>query len=223
MDSDVVWACEAILFDLDGVLVDSGACVEATWRRWAAANDLDPRAVIAEAHGRRAIDTIRAVAPHLVAENEVAALEASETSSADGIYEVAGAHSLLERLPPHRWAIVTSGTRGVASLRIEHTRLPRPSVVVCADEIRLGKPDPEGYLTAARRLGVAPAECVVVEDAPAGLEAARAAGMRSIGVASTYPVDALHTATIRVADLMRLQVISAPSDDVIALRLRAAG
>jgi mannitol-1-/sugar-/sorbitol-6-phosphatase len=210
--------CNALLFDLDGVLVDSAACVEATWRRWALAHDLDPTAVIAEAHGRRTIDTIRRVAPHLVAEAEVTALAASEATTAEGVYEVPGARALLARLATHHWAIVTSGIRSVASFRIAHTHLPVPTVMVCADEIRRGKPDPEGYLTAADRLGIEPAHCVVVEDAPAGLEAARAAGMRSIGIASTYRSDALHAASFRVATLDRLEVISAAGAVPIELR-----
>src|SRR5690349_13284782 len=170
--------CDALLFDLDGVLVDSTACVEATWRRWAASHNLDPDALLAGAHGRRSVDTIRQIAPHLAAEVEAAALAAHESTTTEGVYEVSGARALLERLPPHRWAVVTSGVRSVASLRISHTRLPAPPVLVCADEISRGKPHPEGYLTAARRLGIEPTGCVVVEDAPAGLEAARTAGMR---------------------------------------------
>lgn len=122
----MILRCEAVLFDLDGVLVDSTACVEETWRRWAADHGLDPAAVIAEAHGRRSIDTIRRVAPQLAAEQEVAALAARESTTTEGVYEVPGAHSLLERLPAERWAIVTSGIRSVASLRIAHTRLPFP-------------------------------------------------------------------------------------------------
>ena len=210
--------CGALLFDLDGVLVDSAACVEGTWRRWAALHGLDPVAVIAAAHGRRTIDTIRHVAPQLAAEDEVAALAASESTTTEGVYEVAGARALLETLPAHHWAIVTSGIRPVASFRIAHTRLPMPQVLVCADEVSRGKPDPEGYLTAARRLGVAPVDCVVVEDAPAGLDAARAAGMRSIGIASTYALDDLQAATFRIPSLDMLEVSATMQEAPIALR-----
>lgn len=117
---------DALLFDLDGVLVDSAACVEATWRRWALAHDLDPAAVIAEAHGRRTIDTVRRVAPHLAAEEELAAVAGSEAEMAEGVSEVPGARALLEKLPTSHWAIVTSGIRSVASFRIAHTHLPMP-------------------------------------------------------------------------------------------------
>jgi mannitol-1-/sugar-/sorbitol-6-phosphatase len=220
MALDLVLRCDAILFDLDGVLVDSAVCVEATWRRWAARHELDPATVLAVAHGRRTLDTIRHVAPRLAAEDEVAALAASESTTTDGVYEVPGARQLVEQLPLRGWAIVTSGIRSVAMLRITHTRLPLPSVIVTADEISRGKPDPEGYLTAARRLGVTPDACIVVEDAPAGLEAARAAGMRSIGISSTYPRDALHAATVCVASLDLLSVRSAPGS--LGIEVRAA-
>jgi mannitol-1-/sugar-/sorbitol-6-phosphatase len=216
----VILRCEALLFDLDGVLVDSAACVEATWRRWAVTHDLDPNAVIAEAHGRRSIETIRRFAPHLAVQDEVAALAASEATTTEGVYEVPGARSLLEHLPLHHWAIVTSGIHAVAALRIGHTHLPTPAVLVCADEISRGKPDPEGYLTAARRLGIEPADCIVVEDAPAGLEAAGAAGMRSIGIAGTYAPAALQAAMVRVAALDALEVVSGPRTLPIELRVR---
>ena len=216
---EMILRCNALLFDLDGVLVDSAACVTATWHRWAESHGLDPIAVMAEAHGRRSVDMIRRLAPHLDAEQEAAALAAHEATTTEGVYEVPGARHLLEQLPPRRWAIVTSGVRAVASNRIAHTRLPHPTVLVCADEIAQGKPDPEGYLTAARRLGVEPANCVVVEDAPAGLEAARAAGMRSIGIAGTYPLDALRGATVCVNTMEALEVISAPDATPIELRL----
>jgi sugar-phosphatase len=198
--------CGALLFDLDGVLVNSAELVERTWRRWAAQHQLDPERVIAMAHGRRTIETVRLVAPHLAATDEVAALEMSEASTTEGVYEVPGARELLEPLPLEVWAIVTSGIRTVATLRIRHTRLPMPRVLVCADEIQHGKPHPEGYLTAAMRLGRAATDCVVIEDTPAGLEAARAAGMRAIGVCGTYAANALAMADLIVTRLDQLRI-----------------
>jgi sugar-phosphatase len=164
--------CAAILFDLDGVLVDSAACVERTWRNWALSHHLEPERVIAVAHGRRALETVQMLVPDLSSEAELAALAASESTTTEGVLEVPGARALLRRLPVTNWAIVTSGIRAVATFRLRHTSLPEPAVMVCADDVRRGKPDPEGYLNAARRLGFAPEACVVVEDAPAGLEAA---------------------------------------------------
>ena len=169
-------SCRAILFDLDGVLVDSAECVERTWRKWATDHRVDPERVIAVAHGRRTIETVRMVAPQLSAEAELATLAASESTTSEGIYEIDGARELLEQLPAAKWAVVTSGIRAVAEFRLRYARLPVPGVMICADEITRGKPDPEGYLTAASRLGYSSVDCLVIEDAPAGIESARGAG-----------------------------------------------
>lgn len=206
--SGVLVRCAAILFDLDGVLVDSAACVEKSWRDWAARHELDGDRVMEVAHGRRTTETIPVVAPHLNVAEEVAALAAIESGTTEGVLEVPGARELLESLPPNAWAIVTSGVRAVATLRIRHTGLPMPRVLVCADEIERGKPDPQGYLIAAERLRVQPAMCVVVEDTPPGLQAAHAAGMRSIGIAGTYPATALQAADHVVPRLAALHVRS---------------
>jgi sugar-phosphatase len=198
--------CDAILFDLDGVLVDSTTRVAETWERWARKHQLDPARVIAAAHGRRTIETVKLVAPHLAATQEVATLEASESANTEGVFEVPGARQLLQGLPLDAWAIVTSGIRAVATLRIRHTRLPMPEVLVCAEDIHSGKPDPEGYLTAAELLGIEPARCVVIEDTPPGLEAARSGGMRSIGVCGTHAADALSMADYTVSQLRALKI-----------------
>jgi mannitol-1-/sugar-/sorbitol-6-phosphatase len=198
--------CAAVLFDLDGVLVDSAECVERTWRRWATRHNLDAARVIELAHGRRTIETVRLVAPHLAAANEVAVLASGEASTTEGVYKVPGARELLESLPPNAWAIVTSGVRAVATVRLHHTALPMPRVLVCADDIQRGKPDPEGYLVAAHQLGRVPADCVVVEDTPAGLQAARAAGMRVIAVSGTFPAEALATANVVLSRLSMLRI-----------------
>jgi sugar-phosphatase len=210
-------SCSAILFDLDGVLVDSATCVENTWRRWAERHQLDADHVISVAHGRRTIETVQMLAPHLGATNEAATLAASESQTTDGVFEVPGARELLESLPRHRWAIVTSGIRAVATLRIRHTGLPMPDVLVCADEIERGKPHPEGYLTAARRLGADPASCVVIEDAPAGLAAARAGGMPAIGIEGTYAGAALTQADHVVRRLSDLTIAYRADGDRIEI------
>jgi sugar-phosphatase len=198
--------CRAILFDLDGVLVDSAECIEKTWRKWAADHRLDPERVIELAHGRRAIETVRLIAPELSADAELAALAASEATTSEGVYEIAGARELLERLPTGTWGVVTSGIRPVAEFRLRFTRLPLPAVMICADEITRGKPDPEGYLTAATGLGRPAADCIVVEDTPAGIDSARAAGMRVIAITATYPADLLSGADAVVASLADLTV-----------------
>jgi sugar-phosphatase len=208
----IVFSCEAVLFDLDGVLVDSAEVVERTWRRWAGRHGLDPADVIRTAHGRRTIETVRLLAPHLAADDEVATLAASESTETHGIHEVPGARELLESLPPRSWAVVTSGIRPVAELRLRHTHLPTPPVLVTADQVRHGKPHPEGFLTAAARLGVDPARCIVVEDAPPGIEAAHAAGMRAVAIASTYDPRALAAADAVVPVLASLQIARSSED-----------
>ena len=214
-----VLSCDAILFDLDGVLVDSAEVVERTWRRWAARHGLDPERVIQAAHGRRTIETVRLLAPHLAADDEVAALAASESTETAGLYEVAGARELLASLPPRSWAVVTSGIRPVAELRLRYTRLPMPPVLVTADQVRHGKPHPEGYLAAAAQLGVDPTRCVVVEDTPPGIEAAHAGGMRVVAIASTYDADALVAADAVIRALSEIRATPSPSDGELRLEL----
>jgi len=213
--------CKAILFDLDGVLVNSAELVERTWRGWAARHQLDFEKVMAVAHGRRTIETVRMLAPQLNVEAEVAALESGETVTSDGIYEIAGARELLELLPADRWAIVTSGIRAIAEFRIRHTGLPMPSVMICAEDLSRGKPDPEGYLTAAMRLGQLPKDCIVIEDAPAGIEAAHNAGMRVIAIAATYPAGRLSGADLIVERLTDLSAAWSPSHGIIEVNSRA--
>lgn len=224
--SPTTLACEALLFDLDGVLVDSTACVESTWRGWAVRHGLDADAIVLMAHGRRAVDTMRLAAPqldHARLEAEVAALAAHEASETAGVREVPGAAALLRSLPPGRWAVVTSGVRAVAEHRLRHVGLPVPTVMVCADEVEHGKPHPEGYLAAATRLGIAPAACLVVEDAPAGLAAAHAAGMRALAVATTHPPAALGDADAIAPALGAVNVSMERLDDrpVLHVAVRA--
>jgi sugar-phosphatase len=217
-----VFSCDAVLFDLDGVLVDSAEVVERTWRRWATRHGLDPDAIVQTAHGRRTIETVRLVAPHLAADDEVRALAESESTETNGVYEVPGARELLASLPSGSWAVVTSGIRPVAELRIRHTGLPTPPVLVTADQVRQGKPHPEGYLTAAARLGVDPPRCIVIEDTPPGIAAAHAAGMRAVALTSTYPPAALTTADLVVPALSSLRVDSSPSDTTLHLLISSA-
>lgn len=211
--------CRAVLFDLDGVLVDSTECVERTWREWATRHDLDPERVISMAHGRRAIETVRLVAPELSADAELTALANSEARTSEGVYEIAGARELLARLPAGSWAIVTSGIRAVAEFRLRYTGLPVPDVMVCADEITHGKPDPEGYLLAAARLGRSPAECIVIEDTHAGIDAAHAAGMRALAIATTYPRANLGSADAVAFRLTALTVVN--NGDEIQIKIPA--
>jgi sugar-phosphatase len=196
----------AILFDLDGVLADSTPSVIRAWSAWARRVGLEPDWLIPRVHGRRAIDTIRAVRPGLDAESELATLVADETTDNADTEEIPGARALVSALPSDRWAIVTSGLRPVATARLIAAGVPIPPVMITAESITRGKPDPEAYLKGAAELGVAPADCVVVEDAPAGAAAARAAGMRLLGLTTTHTAAELEPAELIVPDLTHVTV-----------------
>jgi sugar-phosphatase len=203
--------CAAILFDLDGVLVDSTASVARQWKLWAQENSLDPEMTVRIAHGVRTIEVIRRLAPHLDAEAEVIMLEKREADDHEGVAVMPGAAELLKSIPGDRWCVVTSGTRHLATSRLRLGNLPTPKVLVSANDVTNGKPDPEPYLKGAKLLGMNPAECLVIEDAPAGIRAARAGGMRVIAITSTYPASALQEADAIIQKLAQIQV-SVPKD-----------
>ena len=200
--------CAAILFDLDGVLVDSTGSVTRQWRRWAQEQNLDPDKVVEIAHGVRTIEIVRRLAPHLDAKDETLRLEKREADDYEGVSVMPGARELLKAIPEGRWCVVTSGTRYLATSRLKLANLPTPKVLVSADDVSKGKPDPEPYLMGAKLLGINPAECLVVEDAPAGIRAAHAGEMKAIGITSTYPEAALHEADVVVQSLAQIKVRS---------------
>ncbi|MER7344885.1 HAD-IA family hydrolase [Streptomyces aurantiacus] len=201
--------CQAILFDLDGVLADSMALIERILREWAAGHGVDGDRAVGLSHGRRDIDVVRIIAPHLDAEAEARRIVAREERDFDGLTATPGAARLLAALPSGAWAVVTSGTRAVARGRLAAAGLPQPEHLVAADDVHHGKPHPEGYLKGAELLGVTPSQCLVVEDAPAGVRAAHAAGMRCVGVGvGLATVDALLSA--HVTDLSQVRAASEP-------------
>lgn len=204
--SQRVFHCAGILFDLDGVLVDSTASVARQWAQWAREHNVPVEKAVRLAHGRRTLETIRMLAPHLDAEAETLRLEALEADDTDGVGRIAGALELVSSLPGERWAVVTSGTRYLATRRLATNGLPKPAAFVTADEVSHGKPDPEPYLKAARLLGLPPEQCLVFEDAPAGIEAAHAADMIAIAVSTTYPAADLAHAEAVVKDLSQVRV-----------------
>jgi mannitol-1-/sugar-/sorbitol-6-phosphatase len=209
--------CAAILFDLDGVLVDSTGSVTRQWQRWAEEQNLDPQKVVEIAHGVRTIEIVRKLAPHLEAEAEVVRLEKREADDHLGVAVMPGAAELLKAIPEGRWCVVTSGTRYLATSRLELANLPTPKVLVSADDVSRGKPDPEPYLMGARLLKMNPAECLVIEDAPAGIRAAHAGGMKAIGITSTYPASALQEADAVVQKLTQIKVSSVDGGHKLAV------
>jgi sugar-phosphatase len=197
--------CQAILFDLDGVLVDSRKCIEFIWSRWAVQRGLDAAVILRAAHGRRTSETLREIMPDLDIESEVATLDRMEEEETGGILPIPGAADLLRSLPAERWAIVTSGSSAVATLRMRIGGIPSPSVFITAQDVRHGKPSPEGYLTAAYKLGFDPAQCLVIEDTPAGVASGKDAGMKVIAIPGTYPPEKLSGADMLAVSLSALQ------------------
>ncbi len=199
------FTCSAILFDLDGVLLDSTRVVTEQYTRWARENGLDPEYVMEAAHGVRTVEVIRRVAPHLDAVAETKKIEDRE-AAADGIVQIPGALALLNSIPHGQWAVVTSGTRFLAVNRMQKFGIPVPEIMVTADDVLNGKPDPEPYRRGADLLKTDPAQCVVFEDAPAGIHSARGAGMKVISLPTTYPATELREADAIVGGLADVKV-----------------
>ena len=203
----------ALLCDLDGTLVDSRPEVNAAWRAFAALHGLDVDAVLAATFAGPSREVVRTVAPWLDAEAEAARVERWQVETAARTRAIDGAADLLAAWPRERVAIVTSGGRELARARLAGAGLPAPAVLVSADDVRAGKPDPEGYRRAAALLGVPPERCLAVEDAPAGIAAARAAGARTVAVATTHDPAELAAADRVVASLAELALApAAPSE-----------
>jgi len=185
----------AFLFDMDGTLLNSIESANRAWAKWAAGHGLDFEPIRATMHGMRAVETIRRWAPaHLDIEHEAALLTQAEIDDVDDIVAISGADAFLRALPQERWALVTSAPRLLALRRIEAAGLPPPPLLISADDVSHGKPAPDCFLKAAETLGVPPQQCLVWEDAPAGIAAAEAAGMAVIviGATHTHPLKTEH-------------------------------
>ncbi|HYN96789.1 MAG TPA: HAD-IA family hydrolase [Pilimelia sp.] len=191
----------AVLFDVDGVLVDSSAAYRRVWHRWARHRGLDPALVWAHTHGRRPIDTIALVAPLLDADGEYRLLRDFTAAEGDAFPVYPDALAVLTARRHHRWGVVTSGRAAVVLDRLRAGGLPAPPVLVDSAQVRLGKPHPEGYLRAADLLHTSPRRCLVVEDAPVGVHAARAAGMTVVALTTTHAAADLTAAHHTVATL----------------------
>jgi sugar-phosphatase len=215
--------CQAMLFDMDGVLIDSTPAVGRVWHRWAIEHGLDPEFVVHRAHGRPSRTTIRELLPASATDAEIdrenREVERREMEDLDGVVLLPGAQQLLSLLPSNRWTIVTSSTRPLAEVRLRAAGLPVPINIVTSSDVQKGKPDPEPYLKAAAKLGFAGSDCIVVEDAPAGVRAGKAAGARVIAFFTTMPRRDLEAAGADWIVQNCADIAASVNDDGLLLRL----
>ena len=213
--------CDAVLLDMDGTLVDSTDCVIRQWRRWAERHGLPLERILSVSHGRLTLDTIRMVAPNLATTEEAEAFDREEVEDVDGIKAVNGALAFLGDLRDNQWAVVTSASRELARVRLLAAGLPIPNVLITSEDVRAGKPDPEGYLAAAELLRAVPKRCLVMEDSIAGVKAARRAGMSVLGITTTFPSEQLN-ADACMADFLSMGVDKEEAHHGIRILLNGA-
>jgi sugar-phosphatase len=207
-----------ILFDMDGVLISSTAADERCWLRWAKHHDMEGTFSLQSTHGRRALDTLRALRPDLDPVVEQRRLEDYDAEDHSGLIILPGVEKLLASLPADRWTIVTSATVRLLEGRLANAKLPMPVALVSADKVVNGKPHPEPYLTGAKLLGLAPADCLVIEDSPAGVASGKAAGSKVLAVLSSHPQSELIGADWFVASLEEVSVAPQP-DGTLSIHL----
>jgi sugar-phosphatase len=186
--------CAALLFDLDGVLINSTPAVARVWRGWAIEHGFNPEEVVARAHGRPSLTTVSEYLPDADHEAENREVERREIEDLEGVVPLPGALDLLASLPDDRWTIVTSCTRPLAEVRIRAAGLPLPKKMITSNDITYGKPHPEPYLKGASVLGFPAADCIVLEDVPAGVRAGKAAGAKVIAFKTTVQESVLREA-----------------------------
>jgi mannitol-1-/sugar-/sorbitol-6-phosphatase len=208
VDTVVNVATKGILFDMDGVLINSIGSVVRCWQRWAAMYGVPDAAHYEVPHGKRAIEIVKMLRPDIDPQEGLRVIEDMEMEDMADLTVLPGVKTLLEGLPPERWAIVTSATRRLLLGRLVAAGLPVPERIISADMVERGKPDPEPYQRGAELLGFRPEECVVVEDAPSGVGAGIAAGCRVLGVLGTHSLDELREASWVVSSLEVLVVMA---------------
>jgi sugar-phosphatase len=209
--------CKGILFDMDGILISSLGSVERSWHTWAVSRGVDPAVAIRTAHGCRAIETIRILAPQLDDNAELKAIEDLEVSDNEGLAVLPGIPELLAALPANRWTVVTSATERLARIRLAAGDIPVPERIITADMVENGKPHPEPYLRGAEILGLPASDCVVFEDAGSGTKAGRAAGCTVIATTFSHTIEQLSAAHYIVPDLTGIQVEILPGNTGLAL------
>ena len=215
MAERITVSAKGLLFDNDGVLISSIGSVNRCWRQWAKMYGVPDAENYNVPHGARAIDTVKSLRPDIDAEEGLRVIEDLEMADTDDIEVLPGVKRLLTTLPPERWAIVTSCTSRLLEVRLEAAGLPWPEKLVAGDMVTNGKPHPEPYQRGAALLGVAPEECIVIEDAPAGVGAGKAAGARVLAVLGTHTEEELEQADWIVPSLDEVQFTA--SEDGLTL------
>jgi sugar-phosphatase len=215
--------CSALLFDMDGVLIDSMPAVTRVWRNWALTHNLTPKQVVTRAHGRPSLTTVREFLPDADHKAENRIVERLEMDDLEGVVPLPGARELLERLPEDRWTIATSCTRPLAVVRLRAAGLSIPGRFVTSTDVMHGKPHPEPYLPAANLLGYPATDCVVLEDLPAGIQAGRAAGARVIAFRTTCSAPELTAAGANwvLQNCSEIRVVQQQTDLMLELADRA--
>ncbi len=203
-----------VMFDMDGVLMSSLGSVERSWRSYAESRSVDPELAVKIAHGRRAIETVQALRPDLDARSELRLIEDLEVGDNEGLVVLPGVREMIGALPEDSWAIVTSATERLARSRLAFAGIAIPKYFVTADLVAHGKPHPEPYQRGAALLGISVEQCLVVEDAPAGVAAGKAAGCRVMAVLTTHPAATLAAADWRVATLDEVRTTGGPRDQI---------
>ena len=221
MTGPICVTTKGILFDMDGVLISSIGSVLRCWKRWAELYEVPNAADYEVPHGMRAIDVVKMLRPDIDPQVGLRVIEDKEVEDVADLKVLPGVKALLESLPPERWAIVTSSTRRLLLVRLKAAGLPIPERIITADMVERGKPDPEPYRRGAELLGFKPEECVVVEDAPSGVGAGKAAGCRVLGVLGTHSAEQLHEAEWVVGSLVGLAVKA--NGDGLELRFLPVG
>lgn len=194
----------AFLFDMDGTVLNSIAAAERIWSAWAVRHGVNVETFLPTIHGVRAIDTItRLNLPGVDAEAQAAFITEAEIEDVEGIVEIPGAAAFLKSLPTDRWAMVTSAPRDLALRRMAAAGIPEPAVMITAEDVSAGKPDPAGYRLAAKRLGLEPADCLIFEDATVGIQAAEAAGAPLMVITTTHqhPLETAHATIASYRDI----------------------
>ena len=202
---------------MDGILISSLGCVERSWAKWAKMRGIDIAWVREIAHGRRALDVLAMLCPDLDSEAELKLIEEIEVRDSDGLTALPGVPELLAALPGDRWTVVTSATERLARVRLAAGGIAVPERLVSADQVTVGKPNPQPFLTGAALLGFRPEQCVVFEDSSSGAQAGRAAGCTVVATTFSHPIGMLDAAHYVVTDLTGVEVYS--TSEGLVLRL----